>query len=308
MNIRHYGLTFTMEHVQAAQKVRETPPLAGAWAYLKGHEQSGAAAALWGGLRSRFNGDARAAAFGIEMLIQHADPQKMEDLPVTDAAGETVMLTHAYEMLRDHAAFTAGDDVRWREALHERIGALNANASRDIVHEYLWVNAANLAAGIALEREPIIELAAQVFREAVADEIRPQGHIARAVSGDDGGAMHRHLLAAGALVLTAEMGAHVGLDLWDHALRGVSVMTAAIFPIYYFYTTAKWKWDAGITPEEVQALFARHGGYLEMVNRRAPSKDLATVLNDLRPVFDPYGGGLTTLTHGTVGRRRGLFG
>jgi hypothetical protein len=36
---------------------------------------------------------------------------------------------------------------------------------------------------------------------------------------------------------------------------------------------------------------------------------LKPLLEDLRPIYDPYGGGLTTLTHGVAlkPQRRGLF-
>ncbi len=62
--------------------------------------------------------------------------------------------------------------------------------------------------------------------------------------------------------------------------------------------------------DEAQLLFRRYGGYLEMVNRRTGYKDLKPLLEDLRPIYDPHGGGLTTLTHGVAvkPKRRGLFG
>ena len=55
-------------------------------------------------------------------------------------------------------------------------------------------------------------------------------------------------------------------------------------------------------------LFRRYGGYLEILNRRTGFKDLKPLLEDLRPIYDPRGGGLTTLSHGVPVKKRGLFG
>jgi hypothetical protein len=43
-----------------------------------------------------------------------------------------------------------------------------------------------------------------------------------------------------------------------------------------------------------------------MLNRRFSSKLTRPILDDLRPIYDVSGGGLTTLTHALP--KRGLFG
>jgi hypothetical protein len=118
--------------------------------------------------------------------------------------------------------------------------------------------------------------------------------------------MERSVQAVTALTLMAEAAAHVGVDLWAYQVRGVSVTTAAIYPMYYFYVTDKWQWEA-IAPEQVQAIYRAHGGYLEILHHRLRHKDFKPLLDELRPLYDPYAGGLTTLTHGVV-VKRGLFG
>ncbi|NJO82959.1 MAG: hypothetical protein HC828_09135 [Blastochloris sp.] len=111
-----------------------------------------------------------------------------------------------------------------------------------------------------------------------------------------------------ALTLIAEAATHAGVDLWRYQVRGVSLVTAGLYPIYFFYTTIKWKWEP-ISPESVQSSFARHGGYLEMLYARTRSKDLKILLDELRPIYDARAGGLTTLSHGVVEKkRRSLFG
>jgi hypothetical protein len=157
-----------------------------------------------------------------------------------------------------------------------------------------------------LEREPVFNVGVEAFQRAIAEDVKPRGFIEPAVKGEDGGSMARSVECVSALVLMAEAAAQVGVNLWDMQVRGVSVMTAALYPIYYFYVTDNWKWDA-LTPQHVQDCFRAHGGYLEIVNHRARPKDFKPLLEELRPIYDPDAGGIPTLTHG-VAVKRGLFG
>ena len=55
-------------------------------------------------------------------------------------------------------------------------------------------------------------------------------------------------------------------------------------------------------------LYRQHSGIWEMVARHSDHRLLKGLLADLRPVFDPTGGALTTLTHARLKKRRfGLF-
>jgi hypothetical protein len=315
MNFLHYGLYCSPMHVISSQENADQAPFADAWAYLRGHELTDDRAALWGGLRWRLLESERYAQMGVEVALRWIDPALLEGESLIDALDQTLMLAHAYELLRDFPGFSPPDQARWQAAFAERLTRLTQEESGRIHEEYSkWL--LTLVGGIVLERSEWVDLAVAAFQRIVAEEISPRGYIERAVMGKDGGAMYRQLRAGAALALMAEAASHIGIDLWGYHVRGVSAMTTAVYPIYYFYTTAKWKWDADYPVEEVQALFRRHGGYLEMLARRlrsagtTPSRDLTVLLTDLRPIFDASGGGLTTLTHAQPGqkKRRGLFG
>jgi hypothetical protein len=315
MTLPHYGLYFTPAHVQTARDHADRPPFAAAWTFLRTTMPSGIDAAVWGGLRYRLDDQPDAAALAADIAACWVDPALMEGQHFIAAARDTALLAHAHELIRDFDGGAALSGDAWRAAFAARVDALNARPMQRIDERY-WLNLVNLVAGIVLEREEAITTACAEYQRAIATDISPRGYIEAAVMGKDGGAMVRQIRAAGALVLMAEAAAHIGVDLWGYHVRGVSVMTTAVYPIYYAYTTAKWKWDADYPVEDVQALFREYGGYLEIVARRmatlgtTPSKDVNVILADMRPIADVRGGGLTTLTHAQPerARRRGLFG
>ncbi len=306
---QHCGLYFTFDHVNQARRERDSEPFRSAFLYLRDREQRGAEAAQWNGLRYRFEADEYAGEKAIETLNECISEPVPEDMTFLDAIGQTMTLAQAFEMTRDHPAWSTEDQVRWLNLYQERVNELSHSPYKDTQVENLWVAALVLASGVLLEREDIFSVGVEVFQRTIDEDISPRGHIPRAVEGEDGGSLYRQILSASALVLMAEAATHCGVNLWEHEQRGVSVTTAAIYPIYYFYTPDQWKWDAGISPDEAQFLFRRYGGYLEILNRRTGFKDLKPLLEDLRPIYDSRGGGLTTLTHGVaLKQRRGLFG
>jgi hypothetical protein len=193
-----------------------------------------------------------------------------------------------------------------RDIAQQTAARLMNPEARDL-HAQAWRGLYTLCAGVVLEDRELIEHAAAHFRHIINHEIHPQGYAAKLTDPRDEGSLARQLLCTQALVLTAEAGAHVGLDLWQHQARGVSVMTAAYYPIYYFYHPHKWKWNANLTTDIVQPLYRRHAGLWEMVYARAQNRDVKVLLDDLRPIYDWDGGGPTTLTHG-VAKKRGWFG
>ena len=95
----------------------------------------------------------------------------------------------------------------------------------------------------------------------------------------------------------AEMAAQAGLDLWSYDNRGVTPATAATYLLYYFYFPEKWKWSPGLTRQRTTDVIRREGAFLEIVNQRAPLHAVDPLLEELRPLFCPWTGGLTTLTH-----------
>jgi hypothetical protein len=221
-------------------------------------------------------------------------------------------------MVRDHPAFD--DRQNWLERFVRVVDSVNALPDMSFV-EQVWLNALNMAVSILLEDVARFDLAAAQFKAFIQHDVHPDGYIRRAAAGEKGMSLHRMLLASQALILSAEMASHVGEDLWAFNVRGVSALTSTPYLLYYYYFPEKWRWDTdsdGVeVPEEgqsllsvddVQALYKRHGGLWEMAQQRSFSKDRETLLNDLRPVVDVWGGGLVTLTHGKLEPKKRRFG
>lgn len=301
----HCGLYFTGDHVQEARRMREREPFKTSWTFLLQQEQAGTlVSAQWNALRYRFNDDLIAGKQAARTLL---------DLDMGEKAGSTfdslaslLALAQTYEMLRDYPAIEKGERKRWLDDFSAQVTSWKDSRQAMIYPETLWLGALNTAAGIVLERADWLETGAEIYRRTVRDDIRPEGYLPNAVEGKDGGSLYRQLLSVKALVLIAEMASHVGLDLWNYASRGVSVMTACAYLSFYYYYPEKWRWES-ISEPDTRHLFREHGGFLEMVNRQARPKNVQLILDDLRPIYDMSGGGLTTLSHG-IPARRGLLG
>lgn len=306
---RHHGLYFTPDQTAAVRRGLNQEPFVSAYARLNANDPADAASPLWGAFRYLFLDDAEAGERSILAIEERIESDITEDRTYLETVAETMMYAQAFEMLRDHPVLSFVRKVGWMNRLETRINMLSTSPYKDSYVENLWMAALVLASGIVLENEEIFQVGVEVFQQVVDYDIRPQGHIVKAIEGGDNGAMHRQIASAAALSLMAEAAAHVDVDLWNYENRGISVKTAAIYPIYYFYTTDKWKWDKEVAPDEVQMWFGRYGGYLEFLKKRTQLRDLNPVLEDLRPLYTPLVGGLTTLTHGEpLKRRRGLFG
>jgi hypothetical protein len=302
---QHFGLFFTTQHVELARKNAEREPFAAAFTRLRHETAHGVAAVQLAGLRYRFLVDGESGEIGLnalEQLLFDSD----EQAPSLNLITDTLLLAHSLELLRDHPALVAPQAAHWRNGLHERVEALNGYSEQLDYLESLWLTLLNMATGVVLEDEAMFLRSTQIYRDVIQRDISPRGHIEPLIARQDMSVMLRTVLAVKALVLMAELASHVGVDLWGYEVRGVSVLTGALYPIYYFYVTDKWKWEE-ITPEEVQAIFRTHGGYLEIVNKRHMPRDMKPLLEDMRPIYDPLAGGLPTLSHG-VPLKRGLFG
>lgn len=300
---QHYGLFFSADQVKAARKLRDQPPYREAWAMLLERRQQGAAAAQWAGFRFRFNDDHPAGAEGIKSLIQCFSDGFDPEATFMQALEETMTLLHAFEMLRLHPAFEVGQQARCIGFVVERFEYLTSLDYQPSYVESVWLALLYVVTGIVLEREDIFSAGVAVYERVVREDIHPQGYIAKAVEQGDGGGLLRQILTVEALVLMAEAAAHVGVDLWAYNYRQVSVVTAASYLLYYYFFPEKWRWDADVSNE----VYHKRNGFFELVNRHVTLHDLQPILDELRPVYDPPGGGLTTLSHG-VARRRGLFG
>ncbi len=305
---RHCGLFFTPEQVAHAQSNRGQEPFAAAFAALANDSTPDQARPLWLALRFCFLNDPQDGEHAVEALEQHLQTPIGEDSTYLQSVGDTIMAAQAFELLRDHPAFSFVRKAGWLNRFEERINHLSISPYKSSYVENLWMAALVLVGGIVLEREEVFTIGVEVFQQTIDHDIRPQGYITKAIEGGDGGALYRQIASVAALTLMAEAALHVGVDLWNYENRGISVKTAAIYPIYYFYTTQKWRWDVDLATDDVQAWFKQFGGYLEILRTRTGLRDMNPILDDLRPIFSASVGGLTTLTHGESTRRRRLFG
>jgi hypothetical protein len=298
----HCGLFFTPDHIQHARKHRAREPFKAAWSLLLSQQQtSPLAEALWNGLRWRFDenadaGDAAAVALqngvGFDLSADTGESLAM-----------MVSLAQSFELARDR--FSPEAASIWLNHFQERLNTLNAVNDEWPHYATLWLALLNLCAGVVLESDEWVERGAAVYRQTIEDEVRPQGFLPKAVDGNDGGSLWRDLVSVEALVLMAEAAAHIGLDLWGYQSRGISVVTAGAYLVYYYYYPDKWRWDTGMDASAA-GLFREHGAFFEILNRRAHPRDIGLMLNELRPMYS-LTGGLTTLSHGEL-TRKGLFG
>lgn len=305
MPISHYALYFNAGQADAARADALLPPLQEAWDALRDREPSGP---LDFAFRYRFLDEGASAERALGGLLRGANAGLAAG-SLVERASSLVSALQAFEMVRAAPGLDASELAAWLDYAADAASQLLAGDEPPL-RDRLWRNLVRLASAVVLERTDQMAQVAAEFERVIREEVRPQGFMARVVSGEDGGSLFRQIEATAALVLTAEAGAMAGLPLWEIDVRGVSALTAALLPHYYFYDTRKWKWDRGVHPEDVQAYFHRFGGYLEIVNRRSPNKDIQIVLEDLRPLNTPLAGGWTTLSHGVVDKkkRRGLFG
>jgi hypothetical protein len=230
-----------------------------------------------------------------------------------DDAERLIGLSHAVELLRPtlQAHGRLPETVAW---LQDCIASLTSRLEGAPFLAGLHRDALYLLGGIVLEDAASVERGLAAFRDVIASAVRPRGFIQPAVeptSQEGGTAYERHVRATRLLVLMAQAAtASLEWNAFEWSVRGVSVLTPAIFPIYQYFVTDKWKFDADLQPEAVQQIFRERGGWLEMAQVRLAHRDISVVLLAMRPVWDESGGGMTTLTHGLIEkpRRRRLFG
>ncbi len=323
----HCGLIFTEDHIRKARANKDDLPFNPAWALLNTLDgQTELDSLLIAGLRYRLRADIPAGESGASRLLSMAWPLLIE---AEDGIESTLaqyrahfVLCQAFELLRENPILE--NPVNWLADFRQQTAQLPPPSAEDAISQ-LWHAVAGVASGIVLEDADLYHAGIAVFRQVIDEEIHPEGHFRTAIKVDpEAQSLHNQLLGAQALVLIAEMSACAGVDsdrhLWHYESRGVSAITAATYPLYYYFYPAEWRWNgseyrpsAGVTIAEAKALFRQHAGFLELLPSRyeKPLKAVQMVLKELRPVYDARGGGLTTLTHATPEpkrrRRRWLF-
>ena len=323
-NPQHYGLTFTPTHVKNARDQRDKEPFRSAWALLGQRKQLDLLElAQWCGLNYRFNDDLDSGERAVNILNQD-DLTPPSEPGVIEMSAALMVQAQCFELVRDHPAWKTNDQQAWSAQFSEAVNQSNQPQVDLLYVDSVWLNALMLVAGIVLEDETLFYHAVQVFQDVINQDIHPEGYIRKAAQGEPGTSLNRMLLTTQALILTAEAATHAGENLWTYNVRGVSALTPTPYLLYYYYYPEKWRWDADLEADEIpetdtsgldiestQALYRRHGGLWEMAQHQNFSKDREMLLNDLRPVYDVWGGGLVTLTHGSAAhksRRFGVFG
>ena len=320
---RHFGLYFSEAQGQRAHEQRDAEPLRSAWDTLRLRRPTTVLLqAQHDALLSRLAGDEEAGARALHSL-QAAAAEEANG--VGHLAQIVALLTQAqcHELLHDHPAFTTR--AAWLRSYAERV-RVRLNADAGLLHvERMWLNALRLVSAIVLEDKGRFTMACDIFRDCVQQDLHFDGYIRAAAQGLRGESLGRMLLTAQALALCAEAATLAGEPLWQFDDRGVSALTPMPYLLYYYWYPEKWRWDgdsegdevpqegAGAPrAEEARQLYRRHAGLWELAQARSPSRDLQLLLDELRPVFDEWGGGPLTLTHAgvrkTSGRGLRLFG
>ncbi len=300
----HCGLYFDEDRIAFVRQQRKRAPIQAAWDYLLAAEpETNLAQVQISALRYRFNADLAAGQEAATILRAIALPMKPREL---------LVLVQSYELIRDHE----GVPPSFIPSLRQIIEALpNHDEVSDLV-DLVWLAALHAAAGIVLDDGALFDGAISVYRQVIQQEIHPEGYLPAAVElYPELVSLRRQLEVVQAMVLIAAMGEAAGINLWQVEQRGVSILTATSYPLYYYFYPEKWPWNEdkwkpsnGIELEQAQQAFRAHAGFLEIVNLKydRPLRAINLILAQLRPIYDVYGGGLTTLTHAPP-TKQGLF-
>lgn len=299
---RHDGLYFTQAQVETARKHLEHEPFEAAWVLLREREFTGIESAQWHALRWRFADDQNAGKGAVKSLLDCVSTGFDAKQTYFDAVRDLLTLAHAFEILRDGPHMSSEASQEFRTLFQQHDDYLQTVEYDRSYIETLWQGLLSLVSGIVLEDETRFQKGVAAYQRTIG-HIHPRGYIPQLVEARDGGGLLRSVLAVSALTLMAEAAVHVGIDLWHYSERQVSIMTLFAYLPYYYHYPEKWPWESGATNEP----FTAYGGFLEIINQRANPKEMKAILYDLRPLYDPAGGGLTTLSHGLL-PKRGLFG
>jgi hypothetical protein len=240
--------------------------------------------------------DAQAGAAAVQMLFETY--YGLTDAPTAaDGLKRWVSAVHVADLLRNEPHF-ARDAAAWHQAAREQLQRLSQQAKRDSVLDRAWLS---LAQWIEAQYQHDASAAAAALDQArtIVDSIHPEGYIKPVVDVDDAQRGFQQMLeVTGALCLMAEAAEHAGGSLWAYQNRGVGISTAVAYVVSFYFYPEKWRWGGALDAAFVTDQLNQHGAFLEMAARRAPLRATDILLEDLRPMFSLYFGGLTTFTHG----------
>lgn len=301
----HYGLFFTEEHLQRAQKNKDKAPFKMAWEFLSIPHEDAHTETLLNGYRYRL-GDMQAGEKAYQGVMSWLENEAdLSDMRLALLMGQTIELIRPYEN-STHLIH------QWTDRAQHDLTVDDDNRP----HIQLMKAVLQMAIGIITENEAMVNAVCEVYRDTI-NHLHPEGYIPQIVESDNESTNFGYQMSATqSLALIAEMAKHIGIDLYSYNKRGVSVTTACAYPLYYYFYPEKWRWSGdpkrtseGIEAETAKMIFRNHIGFIEIIaeHYKPPLKAIQMILDDVRPCLDPFGGGLTTLTHAPA-PRRGLFG
>jgi hypothetical protein len=304
----HYGLFFTEAHLQRAQKSRDKAPFAKAFDSLESQHPDPLAEMLLNGYRYRL-GNSSAGEKAREALSIWLTESPPRDFLID--MREAVLTAQTIELIRP----LLNDTHLIEDWIADTIRMLET--SPDEMHLQLWKGVVMLAYDIVSDTPIHQNAVIALYQQAIDEWLHPEGYIPKIVDHHNEVVSFTYQLqATQGLALMAEMAKHIGIDLYSYNKRGVSVTTACAYPLYYYFYPEKWRWNGdkyrpseGVPEDTAKLLFRDHAGFLEIIaeHYKPPLKAIQMILDDLRPLLDPFGGGLTTLTHAPA-PRKGLFG
>lgn len=310
----HIGLIFSQAHIDATQAKDDRDHIADAFALLTDTQDADPLAQAYKlGLRYRFMNDSKSGEQAVQLL--HNANLNRATADYRQHTRKTLAWLSVVEMVRDLSQWQAIESG-WFDDAREVLETLNQPPDDAQLLDGFWLGALNIGAGIMLEDMQFFQRGSDFYQLAIEEHIHPEGYLRGIVDEEDAtDTYHKQVSGTAALVLMAEMATIAGADLWSVDNRGITPMTASTYTMYYYYYSETWQWnhdDPALTLEDAQQIMRTEGAFIEIANRRKPLRAIEQLLEDCRPFFNLYSGGLTTLTHGTSAprnkRRWSLFG
>lgn len=330
LNVTHFGLYFAQADVDNARSQREKEDdLQTAWQWLlassgdvikerKPIEKEGDPEQVIKpelddmghlmnlALRYRFAEDAEAGQQAVHILMSGYGLQ--DEATRYETITSMLAVAHVFEMVRDNMPDTQSWLSRFATVTDS---LLRADDDASTVDQF-WLLTLKMVSAIVLENQSYFDEAITTYKQIIDTQIHPEGFFKplseraenKAIAFDE------MVLACAALTLTAEAATHAGENLWNYENRDVGLNTSITYLVYYYFYPDKWRWgDDDLTEDHTQATFAELGAWIEISTRRVNPRGVELLLEDQRPFFSPYVGGLTTLTHFKTERPRrfGLF-
>lgn len=262
--------------------------------------------AIEASFRYRFLGDKTAAEQAVSTL--QANIGLSEQNTLLETIQSTLSAAHCFEMIRE----TFNNSEQWLDEFASFTDKLMKPNDDTSSLEQLWLITLKIVSGVVLEDEHRFREGITAYQQAINEHIHPEGYVKPIVKDEEDAvkAYREMTLACSALVLATEAASQAGHDLWSYKSRDVSINTAATYLVYYYFYPDKWRWGEGLTENDTQVIFREYGAWMDIICQHVIPRGVELLLSQQRPFFNPYMGGLTTLSHfKTKTRKRwGLFG